>query len=191
MTLHKKTTFCALVSCLFMSMTAHDVLLEVKGAAFVPTSTNFKDIYGTIGDFGLELTAGGLSNHLYAFSSIDFLIKNGNTVNFQSPTKVNMIDLAFGLKYFVPFHQGDFYFGVGVQPTYLFTSDGLTDPVQTSQWNCGGIAKVGVILNMPHSFFADLFIDYSFLKINSTSSSTTQTPINAAVLGVGFGYRFN
>lgn len=188
---YKKIIVCALASLTCMSAIAYDVLLEVKGAAFVPTSQVFREIYNSSGDFGLELTAGGLSDHLYVFSSIDFLVKNGKTVELQSPTKVSMIDLALGLKYFFPFSLGDFYLGLGVQPTRLSTTNQMI--VEPAQWTCGGIAKAGVIFNMPHSFFADLFIDYSFAKFNASvgSSPSGTTNVNGCLFGVGFGYRFN
>jgi len=192
--LNKKITVCLLACFMFVSATAYDVLLEVKGAAFVPTSQPFRDIYGDIGQFGLELTAGSLLTHLYAFSSIDFLIKNGETIGLASPTKVNMIDLAVGVKYFVPFNHGDFYVGVGVQPTYLSITNQGQGPIEPAQWNCGGVAKVGAIFNMPHSFFADIFFDYSFAKFNAStvpSSPVTTTNTNGCVFGIGFGYRFN
>ena len=191
--LYKKIMVCALASLTCMSVIAHDVLLEVKGAAFVPTSQVFKEIYNSCGDFGIELTAGELCKHLYVFSSIDFLIKNGETVALESPTKVSIFNLALGLKYFVPFSYGDVYFGLGVQPSRLATHDATALPVDESQWTCGGIAKAGVIFDMPNSFFADIFVNYSFAKFNATvgSSVSGTTNVDGCLLGVGLGYRFN
>lgn len=192
--LNKKIIVCVLACFMFVSATAHDVLLEVKGAAFVPTSQPFRGMYGDIGQFGLELTAGGLLDHLYAFGSIDFLIKNGETVALASPTKVNMIDFAFGFKYLVPFSHGDFYVGLGVQPTYLSITNLGQGPTEPAQWSCGGVGKVGAIFNMTNSFFADIFFDYSFAKFNASAvpaNPVTTTSINGCVFGIGFGYRFN
>ena len=189
--LNKKLGMFFLLFLTSITIVAHDVLLEFKGAGFVPTSQPFREIYGSAGEFGVELTAGGLSKHLYAFSSIDFLIKNGATVELDSPTKVTVVDLAIGLKYFIPFKHGDFYFGLGAQPTRISMTDETT--IEPAQWTCGGIAKAGVIFNMPYSFFADLFVDYSFAKFNASLGSTPAgtTSVNGCLFGLGFGYRFN
>src|SRR3989339_1513804 len=98
-------TLCSLLYCISNSIAIaeHDVLLEVKGAAFIPTSEIFKDIYGVCGDFGAELTVGNLTHNLYAFGSIDFLVKHGNTIELSNPTKMTIVNFALGLKYFAPF----------------------------------------------------------------------------------------
>jgi hypothetical protein len=192
MIFHKKIVMLMVISFVCLPVVGHDVLLEVKGDLFIPTnSQSFSDIYGTCGQFGLELTAGCLSDVLYAFSSIDFTFKNGSTMELTSPTKISMIDLAFGLKYFIPFSYGDVYIGLGVKPTYLAVDNQDSGPAQPALWNCGGVGKVGVIFDMPHSFFADIFFDYSFVKFPSASMQSSSTAINGSVLGIGFGYRFN
>lgn len=181
----------------FMSMVipvvAHDVLLEVKGAAFLPTSEIFRDMYHYCGNFGGEATVGSGFDHVYGFGSIDFLVKHGNTVELNNPTKMTIVNFALGLKYFVPFEHGDFYLGVGVQPTHLTTFDRISAEllVLQSQWSCGGIAKMGVIFDLPHSLFVDLYFDYSFVKFDNFGVDAGQTPVNAGLLGVGIGYRFN
>jgi len=185
---HNKIKLAMLISCIFISASAHDVLLEVKGAAFVPTSELFKNIYGTCGDFGVELTAGELFKNLYSFGSIDFYLKDGITSELESTTRVTMLNFALGLKYFVPFHQGDFYIGLGVEPSRMTTQDENSLTLQDVQWGCGGIAKVGVLVDLPHSLFTDIFFNYSFVNFNGTEQST---PVNGCLFGIGFGYRFN
>ena len=140
------------------------------------------------------ITAGDLGHNLYAFTSVDFLTKDGATVALESPTKVMKVDFALGLKYLVPFSCGDFYVGLGVQPSRLFTHNEMTLPIDQSQWSCGGIAKVGTFFDLPRSFFADIFIDYSFVDFKSSIGLSEQfvtTAVNGCLFGIGFGYRFN
>ena len=194
MMLNKKIIACVFACFMVTTTTAYDILLELKGAAFVPTSDVFQQIYNNCGEFGVELTAGDLGHNLYAFTSVDFLTKDGATVALESPTKVMKVDFALGLKYLVPFSCGDFYVGLGVQPSRLFTHNEMTLPIDQSQWSCGGIAKVGTFFDLPRSFFADIFIDYSFVDFKSSIGLSEQfvtTAVNGCLFGIGFGYRFN
>ncbi|MBV8660597.1 MAG: hypothetical protein JO129_00410 [Candidatus Dependentiae bacterium] len=170
-----------------------DILLEFSAAVFVPSNETFKSIYNNCPEFSIELT-GLMFNQLYAFTSVDFLRKDGVTPNFASPTQVNIVNLALGAKYFFNFSHVDLYFGIGIAPTYLCTIDQIPETFKQSQWSCGGIAKSGLIVNLPHAMFLDFFFDYSFVKSSSYSSSPTilqNTILNGCVLGIGFGYRFH
>lgn len=176
---------------------AHDILLEVKGAYFLSTNDTFKNIYGHgCGEVGVEVTA-ELVKNIYAFLSADFFNKDGATPIFDTPSTFFSTNLGFGLKYFVPLHRVDLYVGLGVEPTYLRTIDDSTDVQnKTTAWNCGGIAKVGAIVDLTHSLFLDFFIDYSFVQFhfNQTFNNPVQRQnaiLNGAIFGVGFGYRFN
>ncbi len=170
-----------------------DILFEGKVAAFVPTNDTMKDIYNNCPNFGLEVT-GRLLDHLYAFSSVDFVRKDGSSVELASPTQLSIINLAVGAKYFLPFSHGDFYVGLGVEPTFLSTNDRIPEPLHQIQWSCGGIAKAGLIVDLPHSLFLDFYFDYSFVKSNSYSNSPPQlqeTYLDGCLFGIGFGYRFH
>ncbi len=172
---------------------AHDILVEAKGSIFVPTNEAFRDIYNNCGDFGLEFT-GNLFDHLYGFTSVDFLFKDGQTVVFNSSTRMNIVNIGVGAKYFVPFKHGDFYIGLGIEPTYFCTHNQVPEMVKQARWTCGGIAKSGVILNMPNSFFVDLFFDYSFVKADFYTGSPVQLKeahLDGCLFGIGVGYRFN
>jgi len=178
-----------------LAMPAHerDILLEGKAAVFVSADDTFKNIYNNCPDFGVELT-GRLFDRLYAFTSVDFIRKDGTTVALTSPTQLSIVNIALGAKYFLPFSRGDFYFGVGIVPTFLCTNDEIPVMLHQTQWSCGGIAKLGLIVNLPRSLFLDFFADYSFVKSESYSASPVQlqkTHLDGAVLGIGFGYRFH
>jgi hypothetical protein len=184
----------------FSSLQSRDVLLEFKGAYFLPTDSVFKKIYHGGALYGPEITVQLCCDaNVYGFVSVDFLQKNGKSIGFNSPTKVRLIPLGVGLKYFVPFCFGDFYVGLGFQPTYLHTKDDspLVIP-KHSKWGFGGIAKIGSYFDLPHNFFIDLFIDYSFVKVPFHNTHAPTGPVvprtanvSGAIFGAGVGYRFN
>jgi len=192
-----RITVCVLMALSCMSLQAHDVLIEAKGAYFLSTNHLFKDIYNNGGGrYGGELTV-KLYKHLYGFASADFLSKRGRSIGCCSPTKVNLINLGLGLKYMIPFCYGDFYVGLGVLPTHLRTKDCSAFVIpKRSKWGCGGIGKIGTYFNLSPHVLVDIFVDYSFVKIPFKCRSNQPTQSHTANLsgcgfGAGFGYRFN
>lgn len=187
-----------MIACIFLcfgfiaTAVARDILFEAKGSIFVPTNEKFRSVYDNCGDFGVEFT-GNLFDRLYGFTSVDFLFKDGLTVALGSTTRMNIVNIGIGAKYFVPFDHGDFYVGLGIEPTYFCTHSQVPETIKQATWTCGGIAKAGVIFNMPRSFFVDLFFDYSFVKADFYSGMPTefnQAHLDGCLFGVGFGYRF-
>lgn len=184
-----------LIAC--TSLHAYDILLEGKGAYFLSTDRTFKNIYNNGGGAGgVEFTAGTYKN-LYGFISADVFHKKGNSLGLCDETKVTFVELGLGLKYFIPFRFGDVYVGLGALPTYLRTEDCSPFVIQQrTKWGCGGIGKLGVYFNLPHSFIVDLFVNYAFVKIpfECCFNGCTQSHdarLNGWFLGGGLGYRFN
>lgn len=185
--------------CVQATLVSRDILLEWKTAYFLPTDSYVKDIYGkgTV-YYGPEATFLLSDKHnWYGFASVDFLSKKGRSLGLSNYTKMNIVALGFGLKYFVPFCYGDFYAGLGVQPLHLKTINCFSDTVnKTSKWGVGGSAKIGSYIDLPRNLFVDLFVDYSFVKVGCDSCCTsTFIPLRAnmsgCLFGIGLGYRFN
>jgi len=177
---------------------SRDVLFEFKGAGFFPTDSCTRNIYGNGAALvGTEATFALCENkNWYGFASLDYLNKKGCSVALRNPTRMDFIALALGVKYFVPFCYGDFYVGLGFQPVYLKTLNCSTNVLQnTSKWGFGGIAKVGTYFKLPCNFFVDLFLDYSFARVNCDKCFSNVVPLKAnldgAIFGIGLGYRFN
>jgi len=180
------------------SLICRDVLLEFKGAAFLPTNDCVKDIYGDASAlYGPEITFQLCSErNWYGFASADFLSKKGHSIGLCTPTEMKIVPLGFGLKYFVPFCYGDFYVGLGFQPLHLKTINCVTTGTQTtSKWGFGGIAKIGAYFDVSCHFFIDLFVDYSFVSVGCNQCTAGTIPVkvnmNGAVVGAGIGYRFD
>ena len=182
---------------------ARDVILEFKAAYFLPTDSVFKQIYHNGSAlYGPEVTVQLCNNkNWYGFASIDYFQKKGHSIGLCDSTKVSLLPLGIGLKYFVPTFcdRFDFYLGLGFQPVYVRTKN-CVECVSTKQsrWGFGGIAKAGTYWYLPHNFVIDLFVDYSFVKVGCKNScqpcSGTIIPrkadISGAIFGLGLGYRF-
>jgi len=177
---------------------SYDVLLEFKGAYFLPTNETFRHIYDNGGAlYGPEVTF-EFCNSVYGFFSLDFFQKNGNSLGICSPTQITLVPIGMGFKYLVPFCFGDFYVGLGFQPTYVqITNCSPCVIAEESTWGFGGIAKVGTFFNLPCNLFLDIFIDYSFLNVcfNGLCPATgpvvpNKAHVSGTIFGAGLGYRF-
>jgi len=196
--------FAALLQLCFVSAVfAHrDIILELKGAAFLSTSSHFRDIYHKAGGLGeVEVTFRlPCYTHWYGFASVGYTSENGRSIGFCSPTKVKLVPLAFGLKYVAPVCWGDVYAGLGFQPVHVRTVNCSPYVAAcTSQWGFGGVTKLGTFIDLPCNFLLDLFFDYSFVKtgckkIRCKHTTGPVVPLKAnasgAILGIGLGYRF-
>ncbi len=183
---------------------ARDVLLEFKAAYFLPTGSRFKQIYHGSALYGPELTVQLCDDSCwYGFFSVDYFSKSGHTVNFDTPTKVTLVPLGFGLKYFASgcwcnCDYVNFYLGLGFQPVRVHTFDNSPYVVQRQTvWALGGIAKIGAYIDLSCDFLLDLFIDYSFAKAKSHVNQSQSGPViplsssvSGAIFGGGLVYRF-
>lgn len=184
------------------AITNRDILLEAKGAYSLPMGQAFDGVF-TDGSplVGAELTFQlRRGSNWYGFTSVDFLIKKGHRIGLENPLRAHIIPLALGIKYFVPFDCGDFYVGLGFQPTHVKTTNIRVDGEEESisNWGMGGVAKVGSYIDLPGDFFLDPFINFSFGKVNCAARRTftngtsvsADLHINEATFGLGIGYRF-
>lgn len=185
-----------------LPLISKDVLLEFKGAYFHPASSCFKAIYGSnTALFGPEVTFSLCSNsHWYGFASVDYMSKTGHSIGLCNATKVSLLPLALGVKYFISHCRYDFYLGLGFQPTRLRTVNCSPSVVQhTAAWGYGGIAKAGVYVDIPCDFFIDFFVDYSFVRFSCPKICQPEdgvilprkTNLSGVIIGAGLGYRFN
>lgn len=196
----KKLLHCFLVTLSFlpMSLMSRDVILEFKGAYFHATGERFKKIYKGGALYGPELTMQLCDcSSWYGFASVDFLSKEGHSIGLNAPTKVKLMPLAFGIKYFMSCWEcADFYVGLGFQPVRVHTKD-FSPLIELTKWAFGGIAKIGTYIDLSNDFLLDLFIDYSFARVSSHTNQVPAGPvvplkasINGVIFGAGLGYRF-
>lgn len=185
------------------SIEARDLIFEFKSGAFLPTDHNYREIYGTASvfynpEFTVQLVE---EKPWYIFFSVAYTSKEGKSIGFCTRTKVEILPLGIGVKYVIPFRYGNFYVGLGWQPTYLRTFN-CSESVQnyTAKWGQGGIGKLGVYFDLPRDFRFDIFADYSFVHVGSCSKNPCcnvtkfvvpiKATVSGALLGVGIGYCF-
>lgn len=190
-------------------LAARDVLLEFKAAYFKPTGKRFKHIYKGGALYGPELTVqlSECNENWYGFFSVDYYSKKGHSIGLGNPTKVSLLPIGIGVKYFISpcwlqnscwFGDTDFYLGLGFQPVRVHTHDFSPYVIpKITKWALGGIVKGGVYINFSCNFFLDLFIDYSFAKAKSKETMAPTGPViplkssvSGAIFGAGLGYRF-
>lgn len=188
----------AFILAMYTPMFCNDVLVEFKAAYFLPSDAGLKNIYGNGGAlYGPEVTFQlDECKKWYGFASIDFFSKKGHSVGLCTPTTMYMMPLAVGVKYFAEHCYGNFYAGLGFQPTRLKIVNCSDNATQTTtKWGFGGIVKFGSYFDLPCNYFIDLFIDYSFAKVGrdccSTQATALKVNLNGAIFGVGLGYKFN
>jgi hypothetical protein len=191
-------------SCLLLipfSLLSRDILVEGKVAYFHPLGHRFREIYGGGALYGGEITARfSECAQWFGFLSVDYFSKRGFSIGLLTPTKVSLLPIAFGVKYFMPFanQPGDFYVGLGFQPIRVHTFDQSSFVIQKqTRWAFGGIAKVGIYLCLAENFLVDLFFDYSFARISQRKSLTPVGPViplhanvSGLIIGIGVGWRF-
>ncbi|HLF66892.1 MAG TPA: outer membrane beta-barrel protein [Gammaproteobacteria bacterium] len=196
-----KTVCYSLVSLLFVfPLIGRDVIVEFKGAYFWPTDCTFKKIYHKGGAlYGPELTVQLFDDkNWYAFASVDYFQKKGHSIGLCEPTKVRLIPVALGLKYFVPVCDDriDLYAGLGLEWVNVRTKNCSQAVVsKQSDWGLGGIAKVGAYYHLPHHFLIDTFINYHYAKVGSNDCwchgfESRKANVSGAIFGVGLGYNF-
>ena len=191
---------CVLILALFplQPILCRDIILECKGAYFLPTNGTFRDNYKGSALYGPELTVQLWNDKKwYGFASIDYFQKKGRFLQLSDSKKLKMLPLAIGLKYFVPiFDRANFYIGLGFQPVYLrIKSRRACVTSKQTRWAFGGVGKMGLYIHVSHHFLLDLFFDYSFSKTSKTNfyghtMLPSQANINGAIFGAGLGYRF-
>lgn len=178
-------------------LVCRDIRLEFRSAYFLPTNTQFKDCYKGSVLFGPELTVQlREQKNWYGFANISYFKQKGRLLSACDSSKLRLLMLAFGIKYFVPLKHADLYVGLGFQSDYLNKKNrNKLVTARRSLWGFGGIAKIGAYIHLPKSLFLDFFVDYSFVRTSKTnfySSSTTCLKTNAsgAIFGAGLGYIF-
>jgi hypothetical protein len=193
-----KKHFLAILALFFISagnLYSWDILAEGKAGYFYPSDNRFRKIYDGNGIYGGEISA-SIYDKLYAWGSADYFTAHGRSIGGHNRTRVTLIPISFGLKYFYPVSCVDLYLGAGFTRTLLETHDQSPFVIKhVRNWDWGGIVKWGGIINLDHGFFVDLFTNYSFQKTDFKRKDGLviyrhTADISGWTFGAGVGYRF-
>lgn len=167
---------------------------KIRGAAFIPRSDLFRDIYGTaLGSFDGEV-AGKFHNYLQAWLNINFALAHGYSLGFCNTTKLWIVNSSLGLK--TPFDINDWfrvYLGLG--PTFgairIKDESEFTGCTSSTKSSIGVVAKSGMLFyfyspyrsdfTSRNRWFVDIFADYVYQK------AEFEKDVNASGLRVGAG----
>lgn len=151
--LKKSRYLCFLFFFSQISLSNRDIIIEFKGSNLPTFQANII--------FGPEITF-QLAEKWYGFTSAEFFLHKNYPAYFFS----------FGIKYFIPFRNGNFYLGLGFQPTWLLEKHESYHFKQHTFLPIP-IVKIGSYFNLPNNCVFDLFAELPFPRI-----------------GMGLGYRF-
>ncbi|MBU4203905.1 MAG: hypothetical protein KKD59_08160 [Acidobacteria bacterium] len=164
-------------------VTASVGAFEVKGNYFIPSEQAFKDIYGGGFAFGAEVSF-KIWNNLHFWADGRFLSRKGELTFTKEETKLQIIPIGFGLKYFLTAGTLQFYGGIG-GGYFIFKESNVIGDV--SKDGFGFITRIGVLFQVTDSFFFDLFGNYSNCKMHPADFSIDIGGIEA---GIGAGFKF-
>lgn len=175
------------------SVYSSDILVEGRAAYYYFTDSTTRDIYGNTGLYSLETNFSSCGN-IYSWASAGYLYASGNTKLENTSTKLTYVPLALGLKYMCCFNCFRPYIGGGLLVSYLHTTDDSPFVVKVrNKWGVGGIFKSGVLWDFTQCFFLDVFLDYSWMKIDFKDTDKTSgrtADLSGLSVGAGIGYRF-
>jgi len=176
----------------FSSLHAAEVLTEIRAAYFHPTDSRFQDIYSGGGQYSIETSVQTGCKQLYPWAGVGYFHKSGCSIleipgitSEGDSTHITIVPIGLGLKYLFPIDCicPRPYLGAGVLFSYVHIHNDCSFITQAqSDWGIGGIIKAGFFSDITHCVFLDLFVDYSYMKVDFNLSGFT--------IGGGIGYRF-
>lgn len=172
--------------------------IEFRANAFLPSSGRFRKIYSkSIREFQVETT-----KEIYCFwaawANVSWLSDNGQAINADDKTRVSIVPISFGLKYFLPITcHLNAYFGLGLAYAFVDIKDNINSKDEEkrrhSDGGFGGITKSGLRYSFDCMMFFDLFADYQFQRVRFSSKhceSNHTANLSGWKLGGGIGYLF-
>lgn len=177
-----KTLFLIFCICGFLQLESVEKKLlnktEVRGAAFMPASEQFRNLYGNVLPSLQIEQARGFKNvpYLEVWGNFEWIFSNGEASHSCGKSTIDIINISLGPKGIGPVYRDRIYLYAGVGPDLAITF--IEDRINCCQdcadsrkytHNCnvgvGVIGKTGCqIFATPHFYF-DLFADYLYLPM--------------------------
>ena len=196
----RKILNCIALLTLFPSTIAQAVSVEATVNTFFPINETIQGIYGDVWpDVALivdHIQPFDRVPQLSFFGQIDYLFKDGFSLDFHEATTIQLVPITFGVKWIEPFRDDvEIYFGVA--PKYYFmhtTNDSTYVPSSSSENGCGVLANIGTFIYPTEHFMIDVFFSYSYMNFAAPASTPGvvgfATNVSGFTLGVGLGYAF-
>lgn len=154
--------------------------LELRAAAFFPSSHLFKEIYGNVGtNYQIEANTRFNDYHIPSycleciiipetFVNFDWYTKKGRSVGFKDPTRISIADVSLGGKLsFDLCHSFSPYAGIGVSLSRIrLKNKSHCTHEEVSKLAWGGLVKSGIKYEINCDLFLDLFVDYLYQPVH-------------------------
>ncbi len=181
------------------------ILLEFRPSYLFPTSHTFRTIYPH-GGVDWQVTAlvplyygkNSWLRGLDIWTAIDYFQKRGHSTDLQEKSKIQMVPLTLGLKFFFPTQREripiHFYMAAGMK--YYFVHTHNDSPYVTSSVNVnglGGVVEIGLLSIFIKHLTVDFFTAYSFRSFGAptlTNPAVEAVGLNVSSLNVGGGVGF-
>ena len=196
----RKILSCIALVTLFLPVFIDAVSVEFSANTFFPINETIQDIYGNVWpDVALiidHIQPFDRVPQLSFFGQIDYLFKDGFSLDFHQATTIQLVPITFGVKWIEPFRDDvELYFGIA--PKYYFmytTNDSTYVPSSSNENGCGILANIGTFIYPTEHFMIDVFLSYSYMNFAAPASTSQvsgfETNVSGFNLGVGLGYDF-
>ncbi len=172
--------------------------IEAKAGYFFFTSSQMRDVYKR-GGLDVQLTGTfPLVPFLRIYSSLEYMEKNGYSLNGHQKTNFYALPISLGLQAAIKIYSPQalsYYFTIG--PKYFFTwihnHSSYISRHQNSN-SCGGFINTGFLFTLYHNLNLDLFTEASYIRLHYSSSIPNSqghtAQVGAVTFGLGLAYLF-
>jgi hypothetical protein len=168
---------------LFISVSAFASYISARVSYFQPSDEFFKNIYGSGGCYGGEISF-EIYKGLHIWGGTEYFSKKGKLTFTKEDTEIRITPFFGGLKYVFPGSTINPYIGVGVG-YFQFKESNILGTVEEGE--IGYLGKAGLILRLIKSLIVDVFADYSICK---TQPFEIEADLGGLKAGVAIGIEF-
>lgn len=210
----------SLIFCFFIFVTSHYLhadlpiffcaegsRIEFRTSFFYPTSSNFRKIfsdggtdYQLTGSLPIFRQESAYAKGINLWGGVDYFSKTGRSAGLENKTRIQMMPVTLGLKYFSP-AIGEtlpfsFYAAAGMKYYFIHThNSGIGIKKAISRNGMGGVVEAGCLTFFDDHLFLDLFVSYSFKSFYPPSLSNPavqgiKMDVSGINVGTGIGYHF-
>ncbi len=173
---------------LLPTLNMESIGLDVRIAAFFPTSKLFRDIYGTVSPSYQIEASGIVREHWHLWSNLSYVRKSGHSIPLNVPSRLQLVPIAAGFKYVWDRNGFAPYAGIGLSYIWLKEKNNLDLCNRVN--SAGAIFKSGITKKYKRLAFS-LFADYQLQKFTVTNSTCRQrVNISGFLLGGAIGVTF-
>lgn len=174
---------------------------EFRVAYYAPQSDRFQKVYGdSLVDYQFELSKPFYFNW-DVWLDVSVATKKGESSYFHDRTRIWIVPISLGLRY--QFELCDFwnlYLGAGFNYSYVqLHDDSYYVKRHVSDWNFGGLFKVGLKKEFCGCYLVDLFVDYLAQDFDPDKKHRSSSygyvekhrlNVSGFKAGIGLGYQF-